>query len=131
MFDGTPFARTTPLLMYVWAGNESVGNVYPSPYSDQAATIVLRSGDVDSGEWFMEERDVSADFERYFGRPAERVTGGRAHGRYRQHGLASHRLVRRARAPPRRGALTARGVVAPLLAESEICLSWWPGSESR
>ena len=23
------------------------------------------------------------------------------------------------------------GVVAPLLAESEICLSWWPGSESR
>ena len=75
MFDGTPFARTTPLLMYVWAGNESVGNVYPSPYSDQAATIVLRSGDVDSGEWFMEERDVSADFERYFGRPAERVTG--------------------------------------------------------
>ena len=73
MFDGTPFARTTPLLMYVWAGNESVGNVYPSPYSDQAATIVLRSGDVDSGEWFMEERDVSADFERYFGRPAERV----------------------------------------------------------
>ena len=50
MFDGTPFARTTPLLMYVWAGNESVGNVYPSPYSDQAATIVLRSGDVDSGD---------------------------------------------------------------------------------
>ena len=31
----------------------------------------------------------------------------------------------------RDGALTARGVVAPLLAESEICLSWWPGSESR
>lgn len=75
MFDGKPFGRNTPFLMYVWAGNEAVGNIYPSPYTDKAATIVLRSGDADSGEWFMERRDVAADFERYFGRPAERVTG--------------------------------------------------------
>ncbi len=75
MFDGEPFHRNTPFLMYVWAGNETVGNVYPSPYTKKAATIVLRSGDVDSGDWIMEKRDLSADFERYFGRPAGRVTG--------------------------------------------------------
>jgi hypothetical protein len=75
MFDGKPFARNTPFLMYVWAGNEAVGSIYPSPYTEKAATIVLRSGDTDSGKWFMEQRDVSADFERYFGRPPERVTG--------------------------------------------------------
>ena len=75
MFDAEPFDRNTPLLMYVWAGSETVGNVYPSPYTENAATIVLRSGDMDSGEWLEEERDVSADFERYFGRSPERVTG--------------------------------------------------------
>lgn len=75
MFDGKPFDKDTPFLMYVWAGNENVGDVYPSPYTEKAATIVLRSGDMDSGEWLMEQRAVSADFERYFGRRAERVTG--------------------------------------------------------
>ncbi len=75
MFDGKPFGRNTPFLIYVWAGNEAVGNIYPSPYTEKAVTIVLRSGNLDSGEWLMEERDVSADFERYFGRPAERITG--------------------------------------------------------
>ena len=75
MFDGKPFDRSTPLLMYVWAANESVGNVYPSPYTDKAATIVVRSGDLDSGEWLFEMRNVATDFERYFGRPAQKVTG--------------------------------------------------------
>ena len=59
----------------MWAGNEAVGNIYPSPYTENAVTIVLRSGDLARGEWIMEERDVSADFERYFSRPAVRVTG--------------------------------------------------------
>ena len=75
MFDGKPFGRNTPFLIYVWAGNEPVGNIYPSPYTEKAVTIVLRSGNLDSGEWLMEQRDVSTDFERYFGRLAERVTG--------------------------------------------------------
>lgn len=75
MFDGKPFGRNTPFLMYVWAGQETVGNVYRSPYTDKAFTIVLRSGDLDAGEWLMERRDVSADFERYFGRAAKRITG--------------------------------------------------------
>ncbi len=74
MFDGEPFDRSTPLLMYVWAANETVGAVYPSPYTDKAATIVVRSGDSESGEWLMEEHQLSADFEHYFGRPAKRVT---------------------------------------------------------
>jgi hypothetical protein len=75
MFDGKPFDRSTPLLMYVWAANETVGNTYPSPYTDKAATIVVRSGDDRSGEWISEQRDVGADFERFFGHSAHRVTG--------------------------------------------------------
>ena len=75
MFDGKSFGRNTPFLIYVWAGNEPVRSIYPSPYTEKAVTIVLRSGNLDGGEWLMEERAVSADFERYFGRPAKRITG--------------------------------------------------------
>lgn len=74
MLDGEPFDRSTPFLMYVWAGSEPVGNVYPSPYTDKAATIVLRSGDEMSGQWLTEERNVADDFEGYFGRLPRRVT---------------------------------------------------------
>lgn len=75
MFDGEPFARSTPFLMYVWAAEETVGDVYPSPYTDKGATIVVRSGDGESGTWLLEEHRIAADFECFFGRPALRITG--------------------------------------------------------
>lgn len=75
MFDGEPFDRSTPFLMYVWASTRDVGDVYPSPYTDKAVTIVVRSGDAQSGEWLWEHRQLSADIERYFGRSAQRITG--------------------------------------------------------
>lgn len=75
MFDGEPFENRTAVMMYVWAGNESVGDVYPSPYTKAAATIVLQSGDERSGEWVLEKRDLVSDFERFFGRRPERLTG--------------------------------------------------------
>lgn len=75
MFDGEPFERGTSFLMYVWAGSGAVGDVYPSPYARTAATFVLQSGDARSGDWVLEERDLVSDFERYFGRKAQRVTG--------------------------------------------------------
>lgn len=75
MFDGKPFGRRTPTLMYVWAGRESVGSVYPSPYSNNVATIVLRSGTPATDAWHIERRDVRADFEAFFGRRPLRMTG--------------------------------------------------------
>lgn len=42
MFDGEPFGRNTPFLMYVWAGNEAVGNIYPSPYTGPSLDAIHR-----------------------------------------------------------------------------------------
>ena len=75
MFDGKPFGRRTRTLMYVWAGRESVGSVYPSPYTKNVATIVLRSGTPATDDWRLERRDVRADFEAFFGRRPARMTG--------------------------------------------------------
>ncbi len=48
--------------------------MYPSPYSSNIATVVLRSGDRDAGQWVNEERDFIKDFERFFGETPEMVT---------------------------------------------------------
>ncbi len=74
MFDGEAFDRKTRALMYVWSGQQRVGSVYPSPYTKNVATIVVRSGDGRTGEWLSERRDVRADYERFFGEPPGRVT---------------------------------------------------------
>lgn len=75
MFDGEPFENGTSFIMYVWAGSESIGDVYPSPYTKMAATIVLQSGDGRSGEWVRESRELTSDFEHFFKRKPIRVTG--------------------------------------------------------
>lgn len=74
-FDGKPFARTTPVLMYVWAAHEPVGSRYESPYASNVSTIVLRSSAALAAQWFVERRDLVADFELAFGDRPERVTG--------------------------------------------------------
>ncbi len=54
-------------LCYVWASTEPAGSVYRSPYVSSVATIVLRSGDADAGDWVSEERDIRADYRSFFG----------------------------------------------------------------
>ncbi len=55
-------------LCYVWASKEPQGSVYRSPYVSSVATIVLRSGDAEAGDWVSERRDVRADYRSFFGR---------------------------------------------------------------
>ncbi len=55
-------------LCYVWASKEPPGSVYRSPYVSSVATIVLRTGDAEAGEWVSERRDVRADYRSFFGR---------------------------------------------------------------
>jgi len=74
MFDGEAFERDTRALMYVWSGREDVGSVYPSPFSKNIATIVVRSGDSRKGDWLEERRDVRLDYERFFGEAPAKIT---------------------------------------------------------
>jgi hypothetical protein len=64
----------TRSVCYVWAGNERVGSIYPSPYTNSVATIVLESGDKLAGQWVQEEREFVADYKKYFGKDPKRVS---------------------------------------------------------
>jgi hypothetical protein len=74
MFDGKPFGRKTRSLMYVWAREERVGAGYPSPYSDNVRTLVLRDDASPVGRWIPESRDVVRDIEALFAMTPETIT---------------------------------------------------------
>jgi hypothetical protein len=54
-------------LNYIWANKVHAETVYPSPYTDRARLIILRSGDKDTGRWVDEEVNIIEDYTRAFG----------------------------------------------------------------
>jgi len=54
-------------LVYVWGNQAPVGTVVKSAYTDQAALIVIRSGEDGAGRWWVEERNIWDDFLEAFG----------------------------------------------------------------
>ncbi len=66
-FGPALFSPEMRAVCYVWANEESIGSIYPSPYSERIATIVLQSGDELAGEWTVESRDPFEDYRRAFG----------------------------------------------------------------
>ena len=80
------------VLTYVWGGSQQPGDMIDNPYfDDRGRIIVLRSSAEATGQWFEEEIDFIADFQRAFGyTPAQPLyvaisadsddTGGRSHG---------------------------------------------------
>ena len=80
------------VLTYVWGGSQQPGDMIANPYfDDRGRIIVLRSGAETTGQWFVEEIDFIADFERAFGyTPAQPLyvaisadsddTGSHSHG---------------------------------------------------
>ncbi len=69
------FPWNTLALNYVWASNRPAGSTWPSPYTDKAVMIAVRSGDERAGTWACETRDVAADFRSAFGRSVEALDG--------------------------------------------------------
>jgi hypothetical protein len=65
----------TRSLVYVWASVEPQGSDWPSAYTRQARVVALRSGASGIGSWHEEQRDVRADFKRYFGIDASTADG--------------------------------------------------------
>lgn len=74
VFETSLWPLQTRAINYVWASREPVGAVYPNPYSGNVGMFVLRSGDADAGQWQVERRDVLADYRRFFGRAATRIS---------------------------------------------------------
>jgi len=56
----------TKTINYVWASNEPEKTHWLNPYTEDALMLVLNSGDSDAGQWIAHQRDVVADFKRYW-----------------------------------------------------------------
>ena len=65
--DPVFFWKTTALT-YVWSSAQPEGAAWPNAYNDNARMIAVRSGKSGLQRWHGEQRDVRADFERFFGK---------------------------------------------------------------
>lgn len=53
-------------LAYIWANRLPRGEMVPNPYTGKVMMIAVESGDVLSGEWVTERRNVYEDYKRAF-----------------------------------------------------------------
>jgi len=74
VFETSIIPLRTRSIQYVWSSREPVGASYRSPYSKQVGMIVLQSGDQAAGQWLSEERDIIADYRKYFGRDPKEIS---------------------------------------------------------
>lgn len=59
-----------PTLRYVWTNaGTPIDSFVQNPYVDTVHSVVLRSGDSETGRWVTERRNILSDFERAFGHP--------------------------------------------------------------
>lgn len=62
-------------LNYVWDAAQPPGTILPNPYTDRVRMVVLRSGAAQAGQWFVETRDLAADYLAAFGEPMPPLSG--------------------------------------------------------
>ncbi len=74
VFETSAWPLRTRCINYVWAAQEPVGAVFPSPYTRNVGMVVVRSGDTEAGVWRSESRDVLADYRKFFGEHATRIS---------------------------------------------------------
>jgi len=74
IFEDSLIPLRTHAINYVWAAHEPVDSVFASPYSSRVGMFVLRSGENLKGQWVHEDRDVFADYRKYFGTDPSRIT---------------------------------------------------------
>lgn len=74
LFESSFFRWRIPTVCYVWAGNEKVGSMFKSPYSNNVCMIVLESGNKKAGVWIQEGRDYIEDYKRCFERTPKELS---------------------------------------------------------
>lgn len=74
LFEPNIFRWRIPTVCYVWAGNEKVGSIFKSPYSNNVCMVVLQSGNQKSGTWIQEERDYIEDYKQCFDRSPKELS---------------------------------------------------------
>lgn len=74
LYEPSFFRWRIPTVCYVWAGNQNVGSIFKSPYTNTVCMIVLQSGNQRSGEWIREERDYIEDYKKCFDRTPKELS---------------------------------------------------------
>ena len=69
------FLLNSKVLEYIWAEKLPAGATGSSPYSNNIKLIVARSGPNPDMKWYVEERDIIADYLKAFGRMPEHDLG--------------------------------------------------------
>jgi len=67
VFETSAVPLRNRAINYVWAAREPTGTVFASPYSANVAMFVLRTAADAPKGWHTEERDVMADYRKFFG----------------------------------------------------------------
>jgi hypothetical protein len=75
MFDGDFGDSDARALCYVWAEHLAIGSVFPSPYSDRVAMVVVSGSGERRDGWVSVERDFIEDYQAFFGESPRLVTG--------------------------------------------------------
>jgi len=74
VFPRWPSPRTrSDVIGYVWDTTAPVGTTLTSVRAANVKIIVVESGGAHRGTWQRQQRNVAADYQRLFGRPAPRV----------------------------------------------------------
>lgn len=61
------FGLSSLSLNYVWASQQPIDRLWPSPFTDQIVLLAVDSGVQDLNEWVHHKRDVRADLNEVFG----------------------------------------------------------------
>jgi len=64
----------TRAICYVWAAKEAPGTIYRSPYTSSVGIIVVQSGKENRGKWVLENRKITKDYRKVFGKAPELLT---------------------------------------------------------
>ena len=64
--DGLAFWRTRAI-NYVWSSNQPVGDSWINAFTDNVHMVAVQSGPERVGQWISEQRNIRADYQKFFG----------------------------------------------------------------
>lgn len=72
VFPGRFFWQTRAI-SYIWANRLGVGQATPNAFTGNVMMVAVESGPARTGQWLTEERDVLADYRRFFGEEPRKI----------------------------------------------------------
>jgi hypothetical protein len=73
IFSGGLFFWQTRAINYVWSNNQKSGSIWKNAFTDNARMIAVQAGDLQTGKWISEKRDIRQDYKNLFGEDIETV----------------------------------------------------------